>query len=241
MDFEGAQRGALLRFDVLSLFPRMLDGFLLESVIGRAVRRSIVEISSHSIREWATGVRAIADDRPFGGGAGMVLKPEPVCRAIDHLRRDNSTVIYLCPDGLTLSTSMARDLAKKEHLILLCGHYEGIDERIRESRVDMEVSIGDYVLTNGVLPAAVLIDAICRQIPGVLGKWQSLEQDSFSDGLLSFPQYTRPEIFEGMAVPKILLSGHHKNVDLWRRGQQIARTRARRSDLWEKFGNEPKN
>jgi tRNA (guanine37-N1)-methyltransferase len=241
MDCEGAASGALLRIDVLSLFPRMLDGFLRESVIGRAVRSGTVAISSHSIRDWASGRHAIADDRPFGGGAGMVLKPEPICRAIDQLRGDNSTAIYLCPDGIPLRTPLASDLSRKGHLILLCGHYEGIDERVRESRIDLEVSIGDYVLTNGVLPAAVLIDAICRQISGVLGNGQSLEQDSFSNGLLSFPQYTRPEEFDGMAVPKILLSGHHKNIDLWRRSQQIARTRARRSDLFGKFNHESEN
>ena len=230
---------AQLHFDVLSLFPRALDGFLSESVIGRAIRRGIISVSSLSIRDWAHGKRAIVDDRPFGGGAGMVLKPEPICRAIDQLRSDNSTVIYLCPDGVTFNGALAKNLSQKKHLILLCGHYEGIDERVRESRVDLEISIGDYVLTNGLLPAAVLIDAICRHVSGVLGKGQSLEQDSFNDDLLSFPQYTRPELFEGMEVPKILLSGHHKNVDLWRREQQLVRTRQRRDDLWRKFNHEP--
>ncbi|MDR0679171.1 MAG: tRNA (guanosine(37)-N1)-methyltransferase TrmD [Puniceicoccales bacterium] len=235
------EREPLLRVDVLSLFPRMLDSFLAESVLGRALRLRLVVFFSHSIRDWATGRRGVADDRPFGGGAGMVLKPEPVCRAIDSLRREKTRVIYLCPDGLPLSTALAEALAGEQHLILLCGHYEGIDERIRESRVDLEISIGDYVLTNGMLPAAVLLDAVSRHVPGVLGKRESLDQDSFRNGLLSFPQYTRPELFEGRAVPEILLSGHHKRIDEWRRGKQLEKTRLRRPDLWERYGHEPGN
>jgi tRNA (guanine37-N1)-methyltransferase len=238
---EAASSSPALHFDVLSLFPAMLDGFLSDSLMGRAISSGVVSISSHSIRSWTTGKHAIADDRPFGGGAGMVLRPEPICRAIDQLRRSETTVIYLCPDGVTFGAAAAKELAQKKHLILLCGHYEGLDERIRQSRVDLEVSIGDYVLTNGIIPAAVLIDAICRHIPGVLGSGQSLRQDSFNNGLLSFPQYTRPAVFEGMEVPKILLSGNHKNIDAWRHMQQIARTRHRRNDLWEKFGHEPEN
>jgi tRNA (guanine37-N1)-methyltransferase len=171
----------------------------------------------------------------------MVLKPEPICRAIDDLRGEGTRVVYLCPDGLPLSTALVEELVRERHLILLCGHYEGIDERIRESRVDLEISIGDYVLTNGMLPAAVLLDAVSRHVPGVLGKSKSLDQDSFRSGLLSFPQYTRPELFEGMAVPEILLSGHHKKIDEWRRKKQLERTRLRRPDLWERYGHEPRN
>jgi tRNA (guanine37-N1)-methyltransferase len=219
----------------------MLDSFLAESVLGRALRAGVISLSSHSIRNWATGRHLIADDRPFGGGAGMVLKPEPICRAIDSLRGEGTKVIYLCPDGVPLNAALAESLARERHLILLCGHYEGIDERIRKSRVDLEVSIGEYVLTNGLLPAAVLLDAICRHVPGVLGEAESLRQDSFHGGLLTFPQYTRPELFEGMAVPDILLSGHHKKIDEWRRERQEERTRLRRPDLWEKYVNGSKN
>lgn len=224
-----------LEITILSLFPQMLEGFLSESIIGRAVREGLVRFESRNIRDWAPGKHAITDDRPFGGGAGMVLKPEPVAEAIKAVRKPESHVIYLCPDGELLTTKKVRELAKKTHLILLCGHYEGLDERIRECYVDEEISIGDYVLTNGVLPAAVLCDAVSRYIPGVLGEEQSLQQDSFSNGLLTFPQYTRPEVFEGMPVPEILLSGHHKKIDEWRQEQQKIRTQERRPDIWQKF------
>jgi tRNA (guanine37-N1)-methyltransferase len=219
----------------------MLDGFVAESMLGRAVAGGILAVSSRSIREWADGRHAVVDDRPFGGGAGMVLKPEPVCRAIDALRREHSRVVYLCPDGVPLDTDLVRELARESHLILLCGHYEGIDERIRERSVDLEVSIGDYVLTNGVLAAAVLLDAVARHIPGVLGCEDSLRQDSFNGNLLAFPQYTRPEEFEGRRVPEILLGGDHKKIDAWRRAQQLERTRQRRSDLLGKAHHEREN
>ncbi|MDR1456928.1 MAG: tRNA (guanosine(37)-N1)-methyltransferase TrmD [Puniceicoccales bacterium] len=224
-----------LRVDVLSLFPGMLSGFTAESMLSRAVRSGIVQITSRSIREWTTDKHAIADDRPFGGGAGMVLKPEPLARAIGDIKRTESCVIYLCPDGKLLSSELAEELAMSKHLILLCGHYEGIDERIRGKYVDQEISIGDYILTNGTLAAAVVIDAVVRYIPGVLGSEQSLQQDSFSDGLLAFPQYTRPETFEGTSIPEVLLSGHHKKIAKWRQEQRILRTKQRRPDLWEKF------
>lgn len=224
-----------LTIDVLSLFPAMIDGFLRESMLGRAQRKGIIQIRQYNLRQWTAEPHFQADDRPFGGGAGMILKPEPIGKAITSLRTENSKTIYLCPDGELLRTEMAQQLAQESHLILLCGHYEGIDERIREKGIDREISIGDYVLTNGVLPAAVLIDAICRHIPGVLGKPQSLKQDSFSDGLLTFPQYTRPEVFDGETVPAILLSGNHKKIDEWRRQKQIERTTLRRPDLLEKL------
>jgi tRNA (guanine37-N1)-methyltransferase len=216
----------------------MLDGFVGESVVARAVRRGIVKISSRSLREWAPGGHGTVDDRPYGGGAGMVLKPEPICRAIAALREPASSVIYLCPDGEPLTADLARGLALAGHLILLCGHYEGVDERARERSVDREISIGDYVLTNGVLAAAVLLDAVARHVPGVLGKSLSLEQDSFRRHLLSFPQYTRPEVFDGQPVPEILRGGNHKSIDEWRRRQQMERTRRRRPDLWKRWCDE---
>ncbi|MDR2677660.1 MAG: tRNA (guanosine(37)-N1)-methyltransferase TrmD [Puniceicoccales bacterium] len=224
-----------LKVDVLSLFPNVLSGFVAESMLARAVKRGILRITSLSIREWTTDRHAVADDRPFGGGAGMVLKPEPLARALGDLKTPQSSVVYLCPDGELFSSEIARGLAKSGHLVLLCGHYEGIDERIREKYVDREISIGDYVLTNGILAAAVVIDAVARYVPGVLGAEQSLEQDSFSDGLLTFPQYTRPEVFEDTPVPEVLLSGHHQKIAQWRQEQRMVRTRRRRPDLWARF------
>jgi tRNA (guanine37-N1)-methyltransferase len=227
-----------LRIDVLSLFPRAIDGFLGESILGRARRRRLVEVFSHNIRDWAVGEHFQTDDRPFGGGGGMVLMAEPIRRAIGALRRGDTRVVYLCPDGVQLTTQWARKLAGEHRLILLCGHYEGVDERVREREVDWEISIGDYVLTNGVLAAAVLVDALVRHIPKSLGSPQSLEQDSFNGNLLSFPQYTHPPEFDGLRVPEVLLSGNHKLIDEWRRKQQMERTRLRRPDLWERFENE---
>jgi tRNA (guanine37-N1)-methyltransferase len=222
---------ARLTIDLLTLFPQMVQGFVTESILGRAVDNGILDIRLHNLRDWTNDPHNTVDDRPFGGGAGMVLKPEPLFAAIDSLQKENTTVVYLCPDGEPLSTPLARELADLPHLLLLSGHYEGIDERVRENRVHREVSIGDYVLTNGTLAAAVLIDAVSRHVPGVLGKEQSLTQDSFNDNLLSHPQYTRPEDFSGLRVPEILLSGNHAAIDCWRREQRLQRTRQRRPDL----------
>ena len=220
-----------MRIDIISLFPGMLEGFLSESMIGRAREKGLVEIHCHNLRDWGAGKWNITDDRPFGGGAGMVMKPEPVCAAIDAVKSDKATVIYLSPDGERFDHRMAVDFSTEEHLILLSGHYEGIDQRIRDSRIDREVSIGDYVLTNGTLPAAVLVDAVVRQIPGVLGAEKSLTQDSFHRNVLGFPQYTRPVEFEGMRVPEVLLSGNHGEIEQWRRERSLEKTRERRPDL----------
>tara|TARA_R100000027_G_scaffold52103_3_gene40837 strand:+ start:15374 stop:16012 length:639 start_codon:yes stop_codon:yes gene_type:complete len=209
----------------------MLEGFLAESMVGKSIQRGIVEANVHNLRSWTTDKHQITDDRPFGGGAGMVMKPGPIFGAIEELKREDSQVIYLAPDGEKLDHSLVLELAKVPHLILLSGHYEGVDERVRESLIDREVSIGDYVLTNGTLPAAVLIDAVARQLPGVLGEAQSLEQDSFSDGLLGLPQYTRPANFRGMTVPDVLLSGDHAKIEAWRQEQRRLRTSERRPDL----------
>jgi tRNA (guanine37-N1)-methyltransferase len=220
-----------LRFDILSLFPAMIDGFLTESMIGRAISRGLIDVQTHNLRDWGQGKWQITDDRPFGGGAGMVLKPEPLFEAIDALKTPEATVVYMSPDGEPLSTPLARELAAEKHLILVSGHYEGIDERVREARIDREISIGDYVLTNGTLPAAVLVDAVSRQIPGVLGEEKSLTQDSFSSSFLGFPQYTRPVDYAGMRVPEVLLSGNHAAIAAWRRERQNEKTRLRRPDL----------
>lgn len=210
----------------------MAEGFLRESMLGRATKKGLLEINVHDLRAWCTDKHQTADDRPFGGGAGMLLKPEPLFAAIEALQTPATQVIYLCPDGEKLSTPLARELATEQsHLILISGHYEGIDQRVRDTLVHQEVSIGDYVLTNGTLPACVLIDCIARQIPGVLGEEKSLTQDSFNDIFLGFPQYTRPAVFRDMPVPEVLLSGNHAQIAQWRETQAKEKTAQRRPDL----------
>ncbi|MEX0325903.1 MAG: tRNA (guanosine(37)-N1)-methyltransferase TrmD [Puniceicoccaceae bacterium] len=220
-----------MRIDILTLFPGMLSGFLSESMIGRARENGLVDVQTHNLRDWGEGKWQITDDRPFGGGAGMLLKPEPLCAAIDSLKTGETVAVYLSPDGEPFSHDMAVELSRKEHLLLVSGHYEGIDQRVRDSRIDREVSIGDYVLTNGTLPAAVMVDAVVRQIPGVLGAEKSLTQDSFHRNVLGFPQYTRPVEFEGMRVPEVLLSGNHGEIERWREERALEKTRERRPDL----------
>ncbi len=219
------------RIDVLTLFPAMLDGFLAESILGKGLERGLLSVAVHDLRGWTTDKHRTADDRPFGGGAGMVMKPEPVFAAIEQLQSPGCRRIYLTPDGMPLSPALAADLAKESHLILLSGHYEGIDQRIRDAVIDMEVSIGDYVLTNGTLAAAVLIDALSRFIPGVLGEEKSLTRESFTGKLLDFPQYTRPAEFRGMSVPEVLLSGNHAEIEKWRAARAFEKTRKVRPDL----------
>ena len=221
----------MLRFDCISLFPEMLCGFVNCSILGRAVQNGLLQINLYNLRDWAKDKHHITDDSPYGGGAGMVLKPEPIFGAVEELRFQNSKVVYMCPDGEPLTTSVAKSLAHEDHIIILSGHYEGVDERVRERLVDREISIGNYVLTNGTLAAAILIDAVSRYVPGVLGDENSLNQDSFSDGLLSFPQYTRPAMFRDMAVPDVLVSGNHVEIAEWRRNQRVMRTKIRRPDL----------
>ncbi|MDP0500539.1 MAG: tRNA (guanosine(37)-N1)-methyltransferase TrmD [Verrucomicrobiota bacterium JB022] len=221
----------MLTIDVLTLFPNMLNGFVSESMIGRAQKNGLIQVTAHQLRNWATDKWSITDDRPFGGGAGMLLKPEPLFAAIEELKKPQTVAVYLTPDGEPLSTPMVRELAQESHLLLVSGHYEGIDQRVRDCLIDREVSIGDYVLTNGTLPAAVMIDAVCRYVPGVLGEEKSLTQDSFSDRLLGFPQYTRPVDFRGMRVPEILLSGDHAKIEGWRQERRLEKTKQRRPDL----------
>ena len=225
-----------MQIDILTLFPEMVSGFFAESILGRAVRNGLLDIRLHNIRDWSTDKHTRVDDRPFGGGAGMLMTPQPVFDAIESVRgnlpEDTGTpVIYLCPDGEPLTNTIARELSTQKRLILLSGHYEGIDQRIRDVLVTREISIGDYVLTNGTIAAAVLVDCIARQIPGVLGEENSLTSDSFNDKLLSFPQFTRPEVFREMPVPPVLLSGNHAEIQRWRREQQIIKTQARRPEL----------
>ena len=220
-----------LTFDVITLFPALLEGVVDQSIIGRAVGNGKIGVGLHNLRDWADGPHNVTDDRPYGGGAGMVLKPEPLFRAIEKFRSETTTVVYMSPDGENLTTSLARELARKKHLVIVSGHYEGIDQRVRDQIVDREVSIGDYVLTNGTLAAGVLIDAVSRFVPGVLGKEESLEQDAFSDNLLGHPQYTRPAEFRGMKVPDVLLSGHHESISDWRQQRRKDKTSHLRPEL----------
>ncbi len=220
-----------MRIDLLTLFPAMAEAVLGESMIGRAQKSGLIQLGFHNLRDWATDKHHIVDDRPFGGGAGMVLKPEPLFAAIERLKTPAAQVVYLCPDGEQLSTPLVKELAAAEHLVLVSGHYEGIDQRVRDTLVDREVSIGDYVLTNGTLPAMVLIDCVCRYVPGVLGEEKSLTQDSFHDSFLGFPQFTRPAEYRGMTVPEVLLSGDHKAIERWREEEALKKTRQRRPDL----------
>jgi len=220
-----------LTIDVLTLFPRMLDGFLSESILGKGIAAGHLKVTVHDLRQWAIDRHRTTDDRPFGGGAGMVLKPEPVFAAIEQLETSGCRRIYLTPDGTPLSPTLARELSQQRHLILLSGHYEGIDQRIRDRVIDQEISIGDYVLTNGTLAAAVVIDALARFIPGVLGEEKSLTHESFASKLLDFPQYTRPAEFRGMSVPDVLLSGNHAEIEKWRHTRQLEKTGQVRPDL----------
>ena len=222
-----------MKIDVLTLFPEMFSGVLGASMLGRAQERGILEFGLHNIREYSQSKHKNTDDYPFGGGAGMVMMPQPIFSYLDTVDRDHTALrIVLAPRGETLTTAMARDLARQEHLLLLCGHYEGIDERAM-AQMDREVSIGDYVLTGGELPAMVLIDCVSRFIPGVLGSSESAENESFSAGLLEYPQYTRPAEYQGMAVPEVLLSGNHAHIARWRRQESFRLTLKRRPELIE--------
>ncbi len=220
-----------LRFDVLSLFPESLNGFVSESIIGRARAHGLIEVRSLNLRDWAEGKHSVTDDRPFGGGPGMVLKPEPIFEAVEELRKPETKVIYMAPDGEPLTRELSQELAGESHLVLLSGHYEGVDQRVRDHSMDREISIGDYVLTNGTLAAAVLIDAVTRFVPDALGEEDSLNQDSFAGGRLSFPQYTRPAEFQGWKVPEVLLSGDHGAIASWREDRMEEKTRTRRPDI----------
>ena len=221
-----------LRIDVVTIFPGMLRGFLEESILKRAVSQGAVVLRTIDLRDFTHDLRRTVDDRPYGGGTGMVMKPEPLFEAVEALREADSDVLLMSPQGRRFDQPMACELAGRRHLIFLCGHYEGVDERVREGLVNREISIGDYVLTNGVLPAAVVVDAVVRLLPGVLGGGaQATAEESFQDGLLEYPQYTRPPVFRGMSVPEVLKSGHHAQVEAWRRDQSLARTRKRRPDL----------
>lgn len=220
-----------MRVDILSLFSDFFDGPFEVSLLKRARERGLLDIQLTDIRDFAVGKHRKVDDRPFGGGPGMVMMPGPVDAAIEHKRRGNSKVIYLSPQGIPLTAKKCRELAKEEHLILLCGHYEGIDERVLIKQIDEEISIGDYVLTSGCPAAVVLVDAVARFIPGVIDNEQAACCDSFEDGIFDAPHFAGPEEFEGYKVPNILKSGHHANIEAWRKKQAYEKTRQVRPDL----------
>jgi tRNA (guanine37-N1)-methyltransferase len=225
-----------MRFDVLTLFPELFSSFLKETILGRAVKAGLVDIRLVNIRSFARGRHLVTDDSPFGGGEGMVMKPGPVSRALDSIDRtkDRSLVLLLTPQGRTFDQPLAWDLSRMEQIILICGRYEGVDERIRTTCVDMELSIGDFVLSGGEMAAMVVIEAVSRLVPGVLGGEKSSQKDSFEDGLLEYPQYTRPRVFKNQEVPEILLSGDHEKIRVWRRTESLKRTLERRPDLLKK-------
>jgi tRNA (guanine37-N1)-methyltransferase len=223
----------MTRIDIVTLFPGIVQGVLQESILGRARARGSVEVRVVNLRDWGEGRHRVADDYPFGGGGGMVLKPEPLFRCVEALRAPGSRVILLDPQGRPFTQAVARELAAAPHLILLCGRYEGVDERVRAHLVDDEISIGDYVLTGGELAALVVTDAVVRLLPGVLGDEAAPAKDSFGAGLLEGPHYTRPEEFRGWRVPAVLLSGDHARIARWRRLQALWRTWRRRPDLLE--------
>lgn len=224
-----------MRIDIITLFPNMFAGPFAESIIGRAIEHHLVTIVAHDLRDYGLGKHRVVDDRPYGGGPGMVLKPEPLFELVERIKGgDRVPVILLSPQGRLFGQKVAWELATHEQLVLICGHYEGVDERVREHLVSDEVSIGDYVLTGGELAAMVVVDAVVRLLPGVLGSEESPRDDSHATGLLGYPQYTRPQIYRGWAVPQVLLSGNHSQVARWRREQSLLRTLARRPDLLEK-------
>lgn len=219
----------MIRIDILTLFPSMFDGFLNESIINRAIKRNLVQINVINFRDYTLDPHGKVDDTPYGGGAGMVLTPQPIFDAVEDLKTENTKVILLTPDGKTYNQEMAYSYSKEEHIILICGHYEGFDERIR-TLADSEISIGDYVLTGGEIPSMVIADSITRLIDGVIEK-ESHEYDSFNNNLLDYPTYTKPRDFRGMKVPDVLTSGNHKEIEKYRLEQQIKRTKERRPDL----------
>ena len=222
----------MLTIDIITLFPNIFFGPFSESIIARAIDSDLVNVNTIDLRDFTDDKRRTVDDKPYGGGPGMLMTPDPLCRAIEKLKREDSMVILLTPQGRVFNQSFAKELSFKKHLILVCGHYEGVDQRVIDSLVDLELSIGDYVLTSGNIPAMVLVDAVVRLIPGVLGSAESSEDESFSEeGLLEYPQYTRPEVYRDMKVPEVLLSGNHKKIEEWRREKALNKTRLNRPEL----------
>ena len=221
-----------MKIDILTLFPNMFDGFINESIIKRAISNNKVEINIHNIRDYTDDPHKKVDDYQFGGGEGMVLMPGPIFKAVRDLKKEDSLVILMTPQGITYNQKQAHKLLEYKHIIIICGHYEGFDERIR-TLVDVEISVGDFILTGGELPSMIICDSVIRLLDGVIRK-ESYQNDSFENDLLDYPVYTKPVDFEGMKVPEVLLSGHHENIRKWRLAEQIKRTKERRPDLLEK-------
>ncbi len=222
----------MIRFDIITIFPNMFPAVMNDSILKRAQEQRKVDIRIHDLRQFAIGRYRQVDDRPFGGGPGMVMMAEPLFKAVKKIKgRRKAKVILMCAGGKSFTQQRAKQFSKERSLILICGHYEGVDERVRQELVDESISIGDYVLTGGELPAMVVVDAVSRLIPGVLGKKESIEEESFENGLLEYPHYTRPADFKGLKVPDVLLSGHHKDIKAWRKSESLKRTRKVRPDL----------
>jgi tRNA (guanine37-N1)-methyltransferase len=225
-----------VKIDIVTIFPRMVEGPLAEGIVGRAIANGLLDVRVHDLRDHTTDRHRVVDDMPFGGGPGMVLKPEPLFRAVEHITAERgapSAIILTSPDGDEFTHAAADRLSKLPHIVVLCGRYEGVDERVRANLATEALSIGDYVLSGGELPALVIVDAVARLVRGVVGDEASVARDTFVRGLLDYPQYTRPAEFRGMSVPPVLLSGHHKDVERWRRREALQRTLARRPDLLE--------
>jgi tRNA (guanine37-N1)-methyltransferase len=224
-----------MKIDIVTIFPKMVQAPLAEGVVGRAIDRGLIDLRVHDLRDHTTDRHRVVDDVPFGGGPGMVLKPEPLFRAVEHIRAERgapSAVVLTSPDGERLTHVVAERLSRLDHIVILCGRYEGVDERVRQHLATETISIGDYVVSGGELPALVIVDAVARLVPGVVGDDASVRGDTFArDGLLDFPQYTRPADFRGLTVPPVLLSGHHAAIEKWRRQQALERTRRHRADL----------
>jgi tRNA (guanine37-N1)-methyltransferase len=233
-----------VKFDIVTIFPEMVRAPLTEGIVGRAIDRGLVDVGVHDLRDCTTDRHRVVDDVPFGGGPGMVMKPEPLFRAVEKIRTDRgvpAAVVLTSPDGSRLTHAVAARLRDLGHVAILCGRYEGVDERVRQHLATEEISVGDYVLSGGELAALVIVDAVARLVPGVVGDEQSVSRDSFATGLLDFPQYTRPAEFDGMAVPPVLLSGHHGEIERWRRRAALARTLERRPELLEKLDLSPED
>jgi tRNA (guanine37-N1)-methyltransferase len=228
-----------VKFDIVTIFPQMVAGPLREGIVARAIAKGLLDVRVHDLRDFTTDRHRVVDDVPFGGGPGMVLKPEPLFAAVEAIAAGRqATVVLTSPDGKGLTPDIARRLSAQEHVIILCGRYEGVDERVREHLATEVISIGDYVLSGGELAALVIVDAAARFVPGVVGDDESVANDTFSQGLLDYPQYTRPAEFRGYQVPQVLLSGHHAEIERWRRQQALERTRRHRPDLLERTAKE---
>jgi len=226
----------MLKIDIVTIFPKMVETPLAEGIVGRAIGRGLLDVRVHDLRDFALDRHRVVDDVPFGGGPGMVLKPEPLFRAVEHIKAERGqpdAVLLTTPDGKRFTHADADRLSQLAHVVILCGRYEGVDDRVRQHLATGEISIGDYVLSGGELPALVITDTVARLVPGVVGDEESVARDSFARGLLDFPQYTRPADFQGLKVPEVLLSGHHAEIARWRRRQALARTLDRRPDLLE--------